>query len=165
MADVDAGALRIIEDDLTGSDIQALLRLHAAGMLANSPADGCHFLELDELRDATITVFSAWDGITLVGCGALRELDAHHGEVKSMRTSPRHLGRGIGRAVLQHIVDVARSRSYARLNLETGRGDAFGAAVHLYESFGFERCGPFGDYAANEFSQFFTLALCTEVSV
>ncbi len=159
MADVDAGALKIIEDDLTGSSIQELLRLHAAGMLTNSPADACHFLELDELHHASITVFSAWDGSSLAGCGALRELDAHHGEVKSMRTSPDHLGRGIGRAVLEHIVDVARLRSYGRLSLETGRGNAFGAAVHLYESFGFARCGPFGDYAANEFSQFFTIEL------
>ena len=159
MADVDAGALRIIDDDLSGDDIRELLRLHAEGMLANSPEGACHFLRLDDLRDPSVTVWSAWDGNSLAGCGALRELDARHGEIKSMRTAPGHLGRGVGTVDARTHRRRARSRSYERLSLETGRGDAFGAAVHLYESFGFERCGPFGDYAANEFSQFFTLAL------
>ena len=159
MAEFDASALRIIDDDLSGDDIRELLRLHAEGMLANSPEGACHFLLVDDLRDPSVTVWSAWEGRSLAGCGALLELDSHNGEIKSMRTAPSHLGRGVGRLMLGHIVDSARSRSYERLSLETGRGDAFGAAVHLYESFGFERCGPFGDYAANEFSQFFTLAL------
>jgi len=134
-------------------------------MLENSPTDACHFLPLDGLRDPSITVWSAWDGSVLAGCGALRELDAppgegvRAGEIKSMRPAPAHLGRGVGRAVLAHIVEVARARSYERLSLETGSGAAFDAAVHLYESFGFTRCGPFGDYVANEFSQFFTLEL------
>ncbi len=76
-----------------------------------------------------------------------------------MRTAPEHLGRGIGRKMLSHIIATARDRGYARVSLETGNGESFGAAVHLYEAFGFERCGPFADYADHEFSQFFTLAL------
>jgi len=152
-------ALRIIEDFLSGSEIQALLRLHAEGMVANSPADACHFLDLSGLQDPAVTVWSAWDGGDLAGCGALREINAAHGEVKSMRTAPDHLGRGVGRLLLQHIVEQASERGYERLSLETGAGEPFGAAVHLYEKFGFERCGPFAGYEANEFSQFFTLAL------
>jgi putative acetyltransferase len=151
--------LRIVADDLEGAAIQDLLRLHAEGMVANSPRDACHFLDLAGLRHPSITVWSIWDGDSLAGCGALREIDPDHGEVKSMRTAPDHLGRGVGRALLDHIVTVARQRSYRQISLETGAGDAFAAAVHLYETFGFERCGPFADYAENPFSQFFSLAL------
>ncbi len=147
---------RIIEDDLTGREIRALLQLHAAGMLDSSPPDACHFLDLDGLEDADVTVWSVWDGGQLAGCGALRELDALHGEVKSMRTDPAHLGRGVGRRLLTHITEVADERGYRRLSLETGRGDSFAAAIRLYESAGFEECGPFGQYDANGFSMFFT---------
>lgn len=155
----DSPELDIREDDLSGHEIQDLLQLHAEGMLANSPADACHFLDLGGLRHPLVTVWSIWDDSNLAGCGALREIDADHGEVKSMRTAPQHLGRGVGRRMLSHIVDVARARRYSRLSLETGSSESFAAAVHLYESFGFERCGPFADYADNEFSRFFTLAL------
>jgi putative acetyltransferase len=150
---------RIIVDDLEGAEIQHLLRLHAAGMLVNSPKDACHFLDLTGLQRPDVTVWSLWDGGDLAGCGALREIEPDHGEVKSMRTAPDHLGRGVGRALLAHIVSTAEQRSYRRLSLETGTGDAFAAAIHLYESVGFRRGGPFADYVDNEFSQFFTLDL------
>jgi putative acetyltransferase len=150
---------RIVEDDLTGNEIQDLLRLHAEGMLSNSPNDACHFLDLSGLQDPCVTVWSAWDGDQLAGCGALKELDASHGELKSMRTAPDHLGRGVGRAILEHITATAQQRSYRRLSLETGTGDSFAAAVHLYESSGFQRCDPFGSYEDNDFSRFFTLSL------
>lgn len=148
---------RIVVDELQGHEIQGLLRLHAEGMLVNSPKDACHFLDLAELKDPHITVWSIWNRNDLAGCGALREIDPEHGEVKSMRTAPDHLGRGVGRTLLTHIVSVAQQRSYQRLSLETGTGDAFAAAIHLYESFGFRRCEAFDDYVDNEFSQFFTL--------
>ncbi|MEZ5340377.1 MAG: GNAT family N-acetyltransferase [Acidimicrobiales bacterium] len=128
-------------------------------MLDNSPADACHFLDLTGLRKPEVTVWSAWDGAELAGCGALRQIDPTHGEVKSMRTAPAHLGRGVGRAVLNRIVGVATDRGYQRLSLETGRGEAFEAAIHVYRAFGFEACGPFADYDDNEFSLFFSLAL------
>jgi putative acetyltransferase len=150
---------RIIVDDLEGAEIRELLRLHAEGMLANSPKDACHFLDLTGLQRPDVTVWSLWHGDDLAGCGALREIEPDHGEVKSMRTAPDHLGRGVGRALLAHIVNTAEQRAYRRLSLETGTGDAFAAAIHLYERAGFRRCGPFGDYVDNEFSQFFTLEL------
>ena len=149
-------ALRITIDDLSGIEIQELLRLHADGMSASSPEGACHFLTLDALRDPTVTVWSAWDETFIAGCGALRELDQRHGEIKSMRTAPGHLGRGVGRAMLEHIVDAARVRFYERLSLETGSGPSFAAAIHLYETSGFERCAAFGGYADSEFSRFFT---------
>lgn len=139
--------------------MRELLRLHAEGMLANSPKDACPFLDLSGLQRPDVTVWSLWSGSDLAGCGALREIQPDHGEVKSMRTAPSHLGCGVGRVLLAHIVGVAHQRAYRRLSLETGTGDAFAAAIHLYESAGFRRCGPFGGYADNQFSQFFTLEL------
>ena len=150
---------RIVEDNLQGPEIRALLELHMQHMLDSSPEGSTHFLDIDGLRQPDVTFWSIWDDDSLAGCGALRELDAGHGELKSMRTSPEHLGRGVGRSLLTFIVDEARRRSYRRMSLETGSAPAFDAARHLYSSFGFEPCGPFGDYAEDPFSRFFTLEL------
>lgn len=150
---------QIVEDDLTGEAVIELLRLHAEGMVANSPADACHFLDLEGLRTPDITFWSIWDDGSLAGCGALRELDSLHGEVKSMRTDPQHLGRGVGRRVLGHIIEAARSRGYERISLETGTDESFAAAAYLYESEGFVTCGPFAGYPDHEASHFMTLKL------
>ena len=155
----DTTEFQIICDDLAGQEIQDLLRLHAEGMLGNSPKDACHFLDLYGLKQPSITFWSIWDGASLAGCGALREMDTAHGEVKSMRTAPEHLGRGVGRRMLDHIIATARARSYERLSLETGRGESFAAAVRLYETSGFVPCSAFGAYEDNDFSRFFTLEL------
>ncbi len=149
----------IVEDDLSGSAIIELLRLHAEGMVANSPEGACHFLDLDGLRTSDVTFWSIWHDDALAGCGALRELDSTHGEVKSMRTHPEHLGLGVGRRVLHHVMAAARERNYERLSLETGTGESFAAAIHLYESEGFVATGPFAGYPDNEFSTFMTLEL------
>jgi putative acetyltransferase len=118
-----------------------------------------HALDLDKLRKPGITFWSVWENRELLGCGALKELDAAHGEVKSMRT-PRSLRRrGAGRAILTRIVDVARQRGYRRLSLETGAGDAFAAAQELYASFGFDYCGPFAGYVEDPHSVFMTMRL------
>jgi putative acetyltransferase len=151
--------MHIIEDDLSGSEIRALLQSHFAGMLANSPKDSCHFLDFDGLRSPGVTFWSIWDGAALAGCGALRELDPAHGEIKSMRTHADHLRKGAGAAMLRHIIATARSRGYTRLSLETGSGDAFDAAQALYLRHGFAFCPPFGDYREDPFSRFMTLPL------
>jgi putative acetyltransferase len=156
---MDAARWRIVEDDLSGAEIRALLEIHFAGMLANSPAGSCHFLDFDGLRADGVTFWSIWDDTELAGCGALKELDALHGELKSMRTAEAHLGRKVGARMLGHIVQVARSRGYTRLSLETGSGEPFAAATRLYTNFGFEPCGPFGSYVDDPFSRFYTLAL------
>nr|WP_245201570.1 GNAT family N-acetyltransferase [Sphingomonas trueperi] len=135
------------------------MRLHAAGMLANSPAESCHFLDLSGLQAADVTFWSAWAGADLLGMGALKQLDATHGEVKSMRTVPAQLGKGIGAAVLEHILAVARARGLTRLSLETGTAPAFEPAIRLYTRYGFAPCPPFGRYAEDPHSRFLTLAL------
>ncbi len=150
----------IKQDDLTGSGIQALLAEHLRHMHAISPRESVHALDLDGLRKPEITFWTAWaDDGQLLGCGALKELDPGHGEVKSMRTVTVRRRQGVGRAMLEHIIAVARSRSYVRLSLETGSMIEFEPARRLYERFGFEYCGPFVGYVRDPNSVFLTLAL------
>ena len=151
--------MRIIEDDLTGVEIRALLETHFAAMLASSPAESCHFLDFDGLNAPDVTFWSIWDGIALAGCGALKALSSGEGEIKSMRTHADHLRKGAGAAMLKHIISQARQRGYVRLSLETGSSDAFTPARALYEAYGFAYCPPFGDYAEDPFSRFMTLAI------
>jgi putative acetyltransferase len=146
-------------DDLTGPEVIALLADHLAGMHETSPPGSVHALDLTGLRAPQVTFWSAWVDGDLAGCGALKELTASSGEVKSMRTAPAHLRQGVAAAVLTTIIGTARERGYAELLLETGFGPAFEAAHRLYERFGFERCGPFADYTDDEFSRYFRLTL------
>jgi putative acetyltransferase len=146
-------------DDLSGGAIRALLEQHFAGMLANSPKDSCHFLDFEGLQADGVTFWSIWDGDSLAGCGALKRLDAGHGEIKSMRVADAYRGRGAGHAMLMHIIAEARARGYGRLSLETGSGPAFGDALRLYERAGFAQCSPFADYRPDPFSQFMTMEL------
>ncbi|MDJ0709457.1 MAG: GNAT family N-acetyltransferase [Woeseiaceae bacterium] len=148
--------MNIRPDDLTGAAIQDLLAAHLRGMHDNSPPESVHALDLDGLRSADITFWSVWDDADLLGCGALKELDATHGEIKSMRTAERHIGKGVASLLVEHIFDVACERGYSRLSLETGSGPAFEPAHALYLKFGFEFCGPFGNYTDDPFSRFMT---------
>ena len=143
---------RIVEDDLTGAAIAALLRLHLDEAQQWSPPESVHAMPIERLRARDVTFYSAWDGTNLAACGALRELDRAHGELKSMRAHPDYRGRGAGRALLEHLLAQASARGYTRLSLETGRPAPFHPAQRLYASFGFEECPPFGDYVADGFS-------------
>ena len=151
--------MKIETDDLTRPEIQALLNEHLQNMYELSPPESVHALDLDKLRQPGITFWSAWDGPLLLGCGALKELSARHGEVKSMRTPAAIRRRGAGRAILAHVIGVARSRGYERLSLETGSQEAFQPAQKLYESVGFTRCGPFEGYVEDPNSVFMMLRL------
>ena len=151
--------MKIERDDLSRPAIHALLEEHLRSMHSLSPPESVHALDLERLRAPGITFWSAWDGDVLLGCGALSELDARHGEVKSMRTPDALRRRGAGRALLRHIIDEARSRGYTRLSLETGSMAAFEPAHRLYESAGFVRTGPFGSYTDDPNSVFMTLTI------
>jgi len=151
--------MRIERDDLSRPQVHALLQEHLANMYELSPPESVHALDLSKLRSPDITFWSVWDGETLVGCGALRELTRSEGEVKSMRTPRGMRRRGAGRAVLVHIIEEAKRRGYRRLSLETGSADAFLPARTLYKNFGFTDCGPFGDYQPDPNSMFMTLEL------
>lgn len=149
----------IIEDDLSGEAIRSLVALHLSGMHANSPACKVHALPVEKLREPGVTFYSAWVGEALAGMGAIRELDAKHGELKSMRVASDWLGRKIGEAMLLHLLAVARQRGYARVSLETGQGPAFEPALGLYRKHGFANCEAFAGYVLDDFSQCLTLHL------
>lgn len=151
--------MQIKPDDLTHPQVLALLNEHLANMFELSPPEQVFALDVTKLRAPGISFWTVWDGETLLGCGALRELSATQGEVKSMRTPKALRGRGAGRAVLAHIVEVARQRGYETLSLETGAHPDFLPAQRLYQSFGFSYCGPFGSYQENEHSVFMSLQL------
>lgn len=151
--------MHIEVDDLSRPPIHALLDEHLQSMRAMSPPESVHALGLEKLRQPGITFWSAWDGPLLLGCGALKELDSLHAEIKSMRTPAAVRRRGAARALLAHMIAVARSRSCTRLSLETGSMEAFRPARSLYESFGFAYCGPFGEYRADPNSVFMTMTL------
>ncbi|MBO0766497.1 MAG: GNAT family N-acetyltransferase [Hyphomicrobiaceae bacterium] len=146
-------------DDLQGPRIADLLAAHVAFCRASSPPESTHVLDLDALRSPEITFWSAWDGDSLLGCAALKELDIAHGEVKSMHTAVQQRGRGVGLGLLLHIVAEARSRAYRRLSLETGSKPAFAPARALYARLGFVRCPPFAGYRLDPNSVFMTLDL------
>lgn len=149
----------IREDDLTGAEIAALLSLHLSEMHAWSPACSVHAMPIERLRADDVTFFSAWDGLRLAACGAIKHLDAGHGELKSMRAHPNYRGLGAGRALLEHLLAVGRTRGYTRLSLETGSTEPFEPARRLYAANGFSDCGPFADYQPDPFSHFMTRTL------
>jgi putative acetyltransferase len=151
--------MKIIVDDLQHPAVHALLNEHLENMHQLSPAESVHALSLEKLRGPEITFWTAWENDLLVGCGALKELDLKHGEIKSMRTPQALRRQGVGRAMLRHIIEVAKERGYERLSLETGAPEGFKPARNLYESFGFEYCGRFGDYPEDPNSIFMTLRL------
>ena len=146
-------------DDLSGQEIRSLIARHLSGMHENSPPESVHALGIEALKQPGVTVWSAWAGDELAGCGALKRLDARRGEIKSMRVADGFLGKGVGRAVLEHIIAEARAMGLASLWLETGSTDAFRPAIGLYNSAGFKRCGPFEGYVDDPFSVFMTRSL------
>jgi len=146
-------------DDLTGPAIHALLEEHLRNIYELSPPESVHALDLTSLRKPDVTFWTLWSDGELLGCGALKELDRSHGEIKSMRTAMDHRRKGVARAMLEHIIGEAQRRRYARLSLETGSQPAFEPARRLYESFGFTYCPPFGDYRDDPNSVFLTRVL------
>ena len=148
---------------LTSTAITTLLSDHLRDMHRISPPESVHALDLAALRGADISFWSVWTDDSpdaeLMGCGALRELGASHGEIKSMRTAPLHRSKGVARAMLAHLLAEARARGYARVSLETGAQPEFEPARRLYASSGFVPCPPFGTYREDPNSVFMTLAL------
>jgi putative acetyltransferase len=151
--------VRISIDDPRAQDVQGLLERHLAFAHQHTPAEGVHALALDRLLDPAVTVFSARRDGQLLAVGALRELDDSHGELKSMHTAEAARRLGIGRALVDHLLGVARQRGYRRVSLETGTMDAFSPARALYMSAGFTACGPFAPYELSPTSAFMTLLL------
>ena len=155
--------MEIKRDDLSGHEVAALLQVHLAGMRANSPVCSVHALELDALRAPEVSVFTAWDGIDLMGMGAIKVIAPGHGELKSMRTDERFIRRGVGAAILARLLEAAIELGVDRVSLETGTDPSFDAAHAMYARFGFQPCGPFGDYTFDPFSAYYSLELVRPV--
>jgi len=151
--------MEIRVDDLSSREISALLQAHLRGVALHSPPESVHALDIEALRKPEITFWSAWQDVELLGCGALKELDADHGEIKSMRTATAHLRKGVAARLMCHILKEAKRRSYRRLSLETGSAEAFAPARSLYARFGFQPCGPFANYVEDPYSVFMTREL------
>ena len=148
--------MHIRVDDLSGPEIIQLLHEHLQSVALHSPPESVHALDLEALRKPDITFWSVWQDSEVMGCGAVKELDSRHGEIKSMRTASLHLRKGVAARLMRHILEEAKRRSYERLSLETGSVDAFAPARKLYASFGFKPCGPFANYVEDPYSVFMT---------
>jgi len=149
----------IVQGGLDDPRVVALLQAHRTRARAETARGSAHALDVSGLRAADMTCWSAWDGDTVVGIGALKQLSADHGEVKSMHTAEAARGRGVGSAMLRHIIAAARARGMSRLSLETGSWAYFEPARALYRRHGFVESEPFGDYKPDPNSTFMTLAL------
>ena len=146
--------MRIQKDDLTGEDIANLLQEHLENMKEITPPKSVHALDLEALRSPEITFWTAWSDDELLGCGALKELNSKSGEVKSMRTTKIHLRKGVGSKMIEHIIQEAQRRNYARLYLETGALPEFIPARTLYQRYGFKYTQPFAEYTEDPNSVF-----------
>jgi len=155
----DMAGFEIRVDDLTGEPTRRLLALHLAGMQANTPPEHVFALDLSGLQAPGITVWSVWDAGEVAGVGALKDFGDGSAELKSMRTDPAHLRKGVAAALLDHIVETARGRGLKRLSLETGRGASFEPALALYRKRGFANGAAFSDYEASDFNQFLHMDL------
>ncbi|MFK8021665.1 MAG: GNAT family N-acetyltransferase [Pseudomonadales bacterium] len=150
---------RIELDPVTDPAVITLLKEHLLNMQEVSPPESTHALAVDELREPSVSCWSMWYDNKLAGVGALKELSATHGEIKSMRTAQAYLRRGVAASILETIIAEARSRGYQRLSLETGSYTIFEPARRLYQRYGFEYCGPFADYSEDPHSNFMSLNL------
>ncbi|GIU17745.1 MULTISPECIES: GNAT family N-acetyltransferase [unclassified Shewanella] len=144
---------------LRDTQVLALLQAHHEDMASHSPPESVHALDVSGLEADDVSFWSLWRKDELAGCGALKQLDTAHGEIKSMRTSNKFLRQGVAQMLLDHIISEARLRGYQRLSLETGSMAAFIPARKLYQQFGFKECEPFGDYKQDPYSSFMTLSL------
>jgi putative acetyltransferase len=146
-------------DDLSGSEIAEFLEEHISEMKSVSPPESKHALDLAGLRKPEITFWTVWDNDRLIGCGAIKELDAERAEIKSMRTTASYRGQGIASMLLQHILNEAKLQGYQQISLETGSMPFFEPARNLYEKYGFEYCAPFSTYWEDPNSIFMTKKL------
>lgn len=149
----------IKKDDLNGSEIQALLQHHLDDAYKHSPPDSVYALDIKALQHPDITFWSVWDDDVLLGCGALKKLDAHHAEIKSMRTTNAAKRRGVASLMVSHIIEQACAGGYSRISLETGSNEPYAPARALYAKFGFTECGPFAQYTPDSFSFLMTREL------
>ena len=151
--------MKIQVDNLESAEVERLLQEHHDDMLKHSPPESVHALDLSSLKAPDVTFWTAWINGELAGCGALKKLNEKHAEIKSMRTSQQFLRKGVAAKLLAHMLNTAKTQSFAKISLETGTKNAFIPAQKLYKSFGFQECQPFSNYKEDPYSLFLTKAI------
>lgn len=155
-------AVTILPADLDDARVRTLLEHHATTARAETARGSAHALDVEALRRRDISVWAAWDDGTLLGVGALRRIAPHHGEIKAMHVAAASRGRGVGAAIVERLMEQARTAGMTRVSLETGSWPYFDAARALYRRHGFVECPPFGDYVHDPNSVFMTRDLGPE---
>ena len=151
--------MKVIENNFDNAEVNHLLTKHFIKLRSVSPDDSCHVLDIKGLKDSSIKFWSFWDNNQLIGCAALKFLDDEHGEFKSIRVEDNSRGKGFGKKIISHLIEVAKNEGIKRLSIETGAGDFFKSARKLFKKFGFKTCRPFADYKEDPNSCYFDLEI------
>ena len=151
--------MKVIENNFDNAEVNHLLTKHFIELRSVSPDDSCHVLDIKGLKDSSIKFWSFWDNNQLIGCAALKFLDDEHGEFKSIRVEDNSRGKGFGKKIISHLIEVAKNEGIKRLSIETGAGDFFKSARKLFKKFGFKTCRPFADYKEDLNSCYFDLEI------
>ena len=151
--------MKVIENNFDNAEVNHLLTKHFIELRSVSPDDSCHVLDIKGLKDSSIKFWSFWDNNQLIGCAALKFLDDKHGEFKSIRVEDNSRGKGFGKKIISHLIEVAKNEGIKRLSIETGAGDFFKSARKLFKKFGFKTCRPFADYKEDPNSCYFDLEI------
>ena len=151
--------MKVIENNFDNAEVNHLLTKHFIELRSVSPDDSCHVLDIKGLKDSSIKFWSFWDNNQLIGCAALKFLDYEHGEFKSIRVEDNSRGKGVGKKIISHLIEVAKNEGIKRLSIETGAGDFFKSARKLFKKFGFKTCRPFADYKEDPNSCYFDLEI------
>ena len=151
--------MKVIENNFDNAEVNHLLTKHFIELRSVSPDDSCHVLDIKGLKDSSIKFWSFWDNNQLIGCAALKFLDDEHGEFKSIRVEDNSRGKGFGKKIISHLIEVAKNEGIKKLSIETGAGDFFKSARKLFKKFGFKTCRPFADYKEDLNSCYFDLEI------
>ena len=151
--------MKVIENNFDNAEVNHLLTKHFIELRSVSPDDSCHVLDIKGLKDSSIKFWSFWYNNQLIGCAALKFLDDEHGEFKSIRVEDNSRGKGFGKKIISHLIEVAKNEGIKKLSIETGAGDFFKSARKLFKKFGFKTCRPFADYKEDPNSCYFDLEI------
>ena len=151
--------MKVIENNFDNAEVNHLLTKHFIELRSVSPDDSCHVLDIKGLKDSSIKFWSFWDNNQLIGCAALKFLNDEHGEFISIRVEDNSRGKGFGKKIISHLIEVAKNEGIKKLSIETGAGDFFKSARKLFKKFGFKTCRPFADYKEDPNSCYFDLEI------
>ena len=151
--------MKSIEGNFNNLQVNEMLKKHFIELRSVSPADSCHVLDIEGLKNSSIKFWSLWENEQLIGCGALKFLEESHGELKSIRVAEPFKNKGYGKKVIQHLILEAKKLNIKKLSLETGAGDFFLPARKLFKKIGFKNCSPFAHYKSDPNSCYMSLDL------